>query len=58
MSQQENLRELFALIEANPNLPIIPLVDSEIVADTVAGRNGFSFEMMRIGTRSRRPLTM
>ena len=33
MSQQENLRELFALIEANPNLPIIPLVDSEIVAD-------------------------
>ena len=28
-----NLSELFVLIKNNPNLPIIPCVDSEIVAD-------------------------
>lgn len=31
--QKENLEKLFQLIKENPELPIIPMVDSEIVAD-------------------------
>lgn len=31
--QKENLDKLFQLIKENPELPIIPMVDSEIVAD-------------------------
>lgn len=29
----EKTRELFKLIQENPDLPIVPMVDSEIVAD-------------------------
>lgn len=32
-TQQENIKELLKLIEENPNLPIVPKVDSDIVAD-------------------------
>ena len=31
--QKERLEELFRLIKENPDLPILPMVDSEIVAD-------------------------
>lgn len=31
--QKENLDKLFQLIKENPELPIVPMVDSEIVAD-------------------------
>ncbi|MCD8198228.1 MAG: hypothetical protein LUE24_13870 [Lachnospiraceae bacterium] len=31
--QQEYSQELFRLIRGNPDLPIVPMVDSEIVAD-------------------------
>lgn len=31
--QKEKLEELFQLIKDNPDLPILPMVDSEIVAD-------------------------
>ena len=31
--QQEHLQKLFRLIEENPNLPIVPMVDSDIVAE-------------------------
>ena len=30
--QKERLEELFRLIKENPDLPILPMVDSEIVA--------------------------
>lgn len=32
-AQKENLRTLLKLIEENPDLDIVPMVDSEIVAD-------------------------
>lgn len=32
-NHSNNLRELFTLISENPDLPILPYVDSEIVAD-------------------------
>lgn len=32
-NQKENSEELFQLIKYNPDLPILPMVDSEIVAD-------------------------
>ena len=32
-TQKERLDELFKLINENPELPILPMVDSEIVAD-------------------------
>ncbi len=31
--QQENLKELFKLIKERPDLPIVPMVDTDIVAD-------------------------
>ncbi len=31
--QQENLQELFRLIKENPDLPIVPMVDEDVVAD-------------------------
>lgn len=31
--QKERLKELFQLIKENPDLPILPMVNSEIVAD-------------------------
>lgn len=31
--QQENLKELFKLIKERPDLPIVPMVDADIVAD-------------------------
>lgn len=31
--ERENRRELFELIKENPDLPIVPMVDSEIVAN-------------------------
>lgn len=31
--EQKNRDELFGLIRENPDLPIVPMVDSEIVAD-------------------------
>lgn len=31
--QKENLDKLFQFIEENPELPIVPMVDAEIVAD-------------------------
>lgn len=31
--QKENIKELLELIEQNPDLPILPMVDSEIVSD-------------------------
>ena len=31
--QTDNLKELFKLIEKRPDLPIVAMVDSEIVAD-------------------------
>lgn len=37
-SQKERLEELFRLIRENPELPILPMVDSEIVADDVCAR--------------------
>lgn len=37
-TQKERLDELFKLIKENPDLPIIPMVDSEIVADDVCAR--------------------
>lgn len=36
--QKERLEELFRLIKENPDLPILPMVDSEIVADDVCAR--------------------
>lgn len=36
--QKERLEELFRLIKENPNLPILPMVDSEIVADDGCAR--------------------
>ena len=30
--QKERLAELFRLIKENPDLPILPMVDSEVVA--------------------------
>lgn len=32
-NQKEKLEELFRLVKENPDLPILPMVDSEIVAD-------------------------
>lgn len=32
-TQKERIEELFKLIKENPELPILPMVDSEIVAD-------------------------
>ena len=37
-TQKERLDELFKLINENPELPILPMVDSEIVADDVCSR--------------------
>ena len=37
-TQKERLDELFKLIKENPDLPILPMVDSEIVADDVYAR--------------------
>ena len=37
-SQKERLEELFRLIRENPELPILPMVDSEIVADDFCAR--------------------
>ena len=34
----ENLRKLIALIEENPDLPVMAMVDSEVVADDNCGR--------------------
>ncbi len=31
--QRENLKELFKLIKEHPDLPIVPMVDADIVAD-------------------------
>ena len=31
--ERENREELFRLIKENPELPIVPMVDAEIVAD-------------------------
>lgn len=31
--QRENLKELFELIKEHPDLPIVPMVDADIVAD-------------------------
>lgn len=31
--QRENIKELFGLIKENPGLPIIPMVDAEIIGD-------------------------
>lgn len=32
-TQKQKSEELFALIKENPDLPIVPMVDSEIIAD-------------------------
>lgn len=37
-TQKERLAELFRLIKENPELPILPMVDSEIVADDYCTR--------------------
>lgn len=37
-TQKERLDELFKLIKENPDLPILPMVDSEIVADDYCAR--------------------
>ena len=37
-TQKERLAELFRLIKENPELPILPMVDSEIVADDFCAR--------------------
>lgn len=37
-TQKERLDELFKLIKENPELPILPMVDSEIVADDCCAR--------------------
>ena len=37
-TQKERLDELFKLINENPELPILPMVDSEIVADDCYSR--------------------
>lgn len=37
-TQKERLAELFRLIKENPELPILPMVDSEIVADDFYAR--------------------
>ena len=36
--QNENLNNLIELMKAHPELPVLPLVDSEIVADDVCSR--------------------
>lgn len=36
--QQDRLKELFDLIKENPDLPIVPMVDEEIVADDCCSR--------------------
>lgn len=35
--QQQNIKHLLELISTNPGLPIMPMVDSEIVADDCHG---------------------
>ena len=37
-TQKERLDVLFKLIKENPDLPILPMVDSEIVADDFCAR--------------------
>lgn len=37
-TQKERLEELFRMIKENPELPILPMVDSEIVADVFCAR--------------------
>lgn len=37
-TERKNRDELFRLIQENPDLPIVPMVDEEIVADTCCRR--------------------
>ena len=41
----ENLKELFRLVKENPDLEVIPMVDSECVAD-----DGYSWWLAGVGT--------
>lgn len=50
MNEQMNkkLEQLFDLIEAHPELPVVPMVDSEIVADNFCSRWLGSFGASKI----------
>lgn len=47
--QKENINQLFELIKQNPDLPIIPMVDQEVIADDSHGRWMGSWGSGRIG---------
>lgn len=48
-NQKENSEELFQLIKDNPDLPILPMVDSEIVADDGCSRWAASWGSAYVG---------
>ena len=47
--QTDNLKELFRLIEKRPDLPIVAMVDSDVVADDGGGwANGAGVRLISI----------
>lgn len=47
--QKENINQLFELIKQNPDLPIVPMVEQEVVGDDSSGRWMGSWGSSRIG---------
>lgn len=48
-NRKENLEKLFRLIKENPDLPILPMVDSEIVAEDGYSRWTASWGSAEVG---------